>query len=239
MKESKGQKAAKKAWKTIRAQEAEMSPNQLKALHRSRSQAAKKAWKTIRAKKESGMKASATKAVQAVGRLFRGTGFDKGFTKKIEAIRPDWVKGPVKLFSVFWMHPSCACCEFESLGEFKTKNPRLAVEAAVKGKLVLAKDETPARFRTATGMAEMAYFYGGQDAEDTPETLVVLEGSVTDEAAQDIVDEDFKKTAAAKKSWSTMKKQEAKMSSKEKTALHLKRSRAAKKAWKTIRSKAA
>jgi len=50
MKESKGTKAAKKAWKTMRAKEAKMTDAELQTLHRQRSRAAKKAWKTIRAK---------------------------------------------------------------------------------------------------------------------------------------------------------------------------------------------
>ena len=49
MKDSKGTKAAKKAWKTMRANEAKMTDAELQALHRQRSQAAKKAWRTIRA----------------------------------------------------------------------------------------------------------------------------------------------------------------------------------------------
>ena len=47
-------KAAHKAWKTMRAAEAKMTPAQRKALKLKRSNAAKKAWKTIRAKKGKG-----------------------------------------------------------------------------------------------------------------------------------------------------------------------------------------
>ena len=42
--------AAAKAWDTIRAQESQMSPAELKALHLRRVKAAKKGWRTIRAK---------------------------------------------------------------------------------------------------------------------------------------------------------------------------------------------
>jgi hypothetical protein len=45
---SKGTLAAKKAWETMRAREANMTPAQLKSLHAKRSNASKKAWVTMR-----------------------------------------------------------------------------------------------------------------------------------------------------------------------------------------------
>lgn len=61
VKESKGTKAAKKAWKTIRAKQAVMSDKELREVAFQRSQAALKAWETIRANKERDRRSKAAK----------------------------------------------------------------------------------------------------------------------------------------------------------------------------------
>jgi hypothetical protein len=144
-----------------------------------------------------------------------------------------------KIYSVFLAQFSCSCAEFEDKGRWKVTSPRIAVEKAFKGDFVIAKDEHHSKVVTKTGTKELSLFYGGETLEDTPETMVVIEGEVNSEEAIEIFEEDmarFHASRAAKKAWKTMKDREAKMSPKQLKALHQKRSDAAKKAWDTIRS---
>ena len=207
MKKSKGTLAAEKAWKTMKEQEATMTPKQLKELHLKRSNASKRAWKTMRADKvHNYLGKPAAGFVKIAEKLAKDNG---GVLPRMDLM------AKFETFSVFrGFGGGCVAHGMSLVARFLATDPRNAAEtAAKKMKIKLdPKQQTLSSFRTDTlkEPVSLSYFFEENDGE---EIIVVLEGSFSENEADDIVEKDFArytaKREAALKAWKTSRKNKA------------------------------